>query len=113
MVDHNHVSQRLTSRPQKNEIKLSVCPAVLSSGYGNRQNAREKSTMKLLDGAFLSVDCPRCGYAIDVELVSIRLESTIFCPCCKGRIQLVDGEASLHRAQKEIERAINNFSRNL
>ena len=67
--------------------------------------------MRFLDSAFMSLDCPRCSYAIDVELVSIRLESTIFCPCCKGRIQLVDGEASLHRAQKTIERAIDDFDR--
>ena len=67
--------------------------------------------MSLFDGAFIPVNCPKCGYTTDVELQSIRLHRTVFCSCCKVRIQLVDSDASLHRAEKEIDSAIKDLQR--
>ena len=69
--------------------------------------------MDLFDNVFIPVDCPRCGYATDVELLSVRLQRAIFCSCCKARIQLVDADASLHQAQNEFESAVNDFARKL
>ena len=65
--------------------------------------------MGLFDGLFLPLECPNCNYGMDVELLSVRLEATIFCPCCKITIQLVDADASVHGSQKEIESAIKGF----
>ncbi len=65
--------------------------------------------MGLFDGLFLTLECPNCNYGMDVELLSVRLEATIFCPCCKITIQLVDADASVHGSQKEIESAIKGF----
>ena len=67
--------------------------------------------MSLFDGAFIAVNCPKCGYATDVELQSIGLQRTVFCSCCKVRIQLVDSDANLHRAQKGIDSAIKDIQR--
>ena len=65
--------------------------------------------MDLFDGLFVTLACPNCNYGMDVELFSIRLESTTFCPCCKVTIQLVDSNASVHGAQKEVESAMKDF----
>ena len=69
--------------------------------------------MDLLDGLFVDVDCPNCGYGTDVEVLSVRLEATIFCPCCKSSIHLVDADASVHGAQEEVDLALKDLQREL
>ena len=69
--------------------------------------------MDLFDSLFVTVACPNCNYGMDVELLSVRLEATTFCPCCKVTIQLVDADASVHGAQEEIESAMKDFENQL
>ena len=69
--------------------------------------------MSLIDGLFIVVNCPKCGYGMDVELRSVELQETVFCPCCKVATQLVDANASLYGAQEEIDSAINDLQRQL
>ena len=69
--------------------------------------------MDLFDGLFVTLACPNCNYEMDVELLSARLESTTFCPCCKVTIRLVDADASVHVAQEEIESAMKDFENQL
>ena len=65
--------------------------------------------MNLFDGLFVTLACPKCNYEMDVELLSVRLEATTFCPCCKMTIRLVDADSSVHGAQEEIESALKDF----
>ena len=44
--------------------------------------------MSLIDGLFVVLNCPNCGYGMDVEIRSVELQETAFCPCCKVAIQL-------------------------
>ena len=67
----------------------------------------------MIDRLFVNVDCPNCGYGVDVQILSVRLESTVFCPCCKISIQLVDDGASVHGAQEEVDLALKNLQREL
>ena len=69
--------------------------------------------MNLFDGLFVTLACPKCNYEMDVELLSVRLEATTFCPCCKVTIRLVDADASVHGAQEEIESALKDFESQL
>ena len=69
--------------------------------------------MALFDDLFVALGCSNCNYGMDVELLSVRLEERIFCPCCKVTIQLVDADASVHVAQEEIESAMKDFERDL
>ena len=74
--------------------------------------------MSLIDGLFIVVNCPKCGYGMDVELrshsaINVELQETVFCPCCKVATQLVDANASLYGAQEEIDSAINDLQRQL
>lgn len=65
--------------------------------------------MDLFGGLFVTLNCPNCEYGMDVEFLSVRMQRTIFCPCCKLTIQLVDADASVHSAQKDAELAINSL----
>ena len=65
--------------------------------------------MNLSKGIFVAMPCPVCGYAMDVELLSVNLEERVFCPCCKVTIRLVDAGASLYAAQQETESAIEDL----
>ena len=67
--------------------------------------------MSLIDGLFVVLNCPNCGYGIDVEIRSVELQETAFCPCCKVAIQLVDANASVHGAQEEIDSAMEDLQR--
>ncbi len=69
--------------------------------------------MDLFDGLFVIVGCPNCNYGMDVELLSVRLEATTFCPCCKVTIQLADADASVHGSQEEIESAMKDIESQL
>ena len=69
--------------------------------------------MDLFEGLFVTLACPNCNYGMDVELLSVRLEATIFCPCCKVMVQLVDAEANVHGAQEEVESAMKDFDKQL
>ena len=66
-------------------------------------------TVNLFDGLFVTLACPKCSYEIDVELLSVRLEATTFCPCCKVTVQLVDADASVHGTQEKIESALKDL----
>jgi rubredoxin len=61
------------------------------------------------ESLLVSVECPRCGYALDVQLIDLRLEARIFCPNCKIEIQLMDESASVHGAGEDIEAAMSRL----
>ena len=67
--------------------------------------------MDITKGVFVSVPCPSCGYGLDVELLSVRLEEGVFCPCCKIRIQLIDDDATLFGTQERIEAAFEDLKK--
>ena len=69
--------------------------------------------MSLFDGLFVNLTCPNCSYGMDVELSSVRLEGTTFCPCCKLTVQLVDGDASVYGAQEEVDQGMEELKREL
>lgn len=69
--------------------------------------------MSFFNGLYVTIPCPRCDYGVDVELQSVRLEESVFCPCCKISIQLVDADASAHGAQERMESALKSFESQL
>ena len=69
--------------------------------------------MDLFDGLFVTMNCPKCNYGMDVELLSVRLQAITFCPCCKVAIQLVDADASMHGAQEDLGSAIKEIEREI
>lgn len=69
--------------------------------------------MNISKGAFIEIACPSCSYGIDVDLLSIRLQERVFCPCCKISIQLIDDNATLFAAEETIEAAVEDLTKSL
>lgn len=54
----------------------------------------------------LEVPCPRCEYPVWVRGAEVVAQTTVLCPCCRTRIQLVDDNGSAQNAGDVIERQI-------
>ncbi len=67
------------------------------------------AALAFLDDELVDVPCPRCGYAVDVWMIDIRLGSRVFCPCCKVPIQLVDQHAQAGVASRQLEEALRRL----
>jgi len=66
-----------------------------------------------LDRAWLSAPCPRCTYEVEFTMLQARLEETVYCPCCKGTIRLVDETASVEGSKRDIDNAVNELEQSL
>jgi phage FluMu protein Com len=71
------------------------------------------TTLLNLDGAFVDLECPRCRYPFDVQLLDVRVQARVFCPNCKVGIQLVDEEASTEVGLRTVDRSVNRLDRAL
>lgn len=54
----------------------------------------------------VDVACPRCEYALEIDLVDIRAQSSRYCPACKTRLDLHDSDGSVYGSEQEIEAAL-------
>lgn len=63
----------------------------------------------MFEQTFVDLPCPRCGYPSEVQLLDMRLESRVFCPCCKVAIQLIDDRASMRVAPQQAEDALRRL----
>lgn len=71
-----------------------------------------------LNKIWLDVNCPKCGYIDNIQLIDAKTERTIYCHNCKTSIKLVDGEASVHHgiqkinnSMKDMENIFKNFGK--
>ncbi len=51
----------------------------------------------------------KCGYTVDVQLVDVKSEMTVYCHNCKIQIQLADGEASTNVGIDNMQNALNKL----
>lgn len=58
---------------------------------------------------WIDIECPRCGYAVDLQLVDAKAEATMFCHNCKAIIRLRDHEASVHSGLAAIDAAFQKL----
>jgi hypothetical protein len=78
-------------------------------GPDERVQNQAVSVRDAFESILVPVECPRCGYAVDVQVIDVRLEGRIFCPNCKIPIQLVDKSASVHGAGEDFEAAMSRL----
>lgn len=64
-----------------------------------------------IDREWISIECPKCGYQDEIQLIEARLESTIYCHNCKTLIKLVDEGASIHSGKEAISKSINDLQK--
>lgn len=71
-----------------------------------------------LDNIWVEVECPNCGYSVDIQLLDAKTERTVYCHNCKINLELKDSDASVHsgldsinEAFKELEKTLKNFGK--
>jgi transcription elongation factor Elf1 len=64
-----------------------------------------------LNQTWIEIDCPKCGYAAEVQLVDVKTEKTIFCHNCKVSIKLSDNEASVNSGIESMNNAMNGLEK--
>lgn len=68
--------------------------------------------MSFLDNQSVPVECPECGFITDVTIREVRLQDAIICRGCKGTLQLLDHMHSVRKAQRTMERALDELGGN-
>lgn len=63
------------------------------------------------DHTWIDIECPQCGYSIEIQLIDIKSETIIFCHNCKTCIRLEDNEASIHNGINSINKTINDLDK--
>jgi len=61
----------------------------------------------------IELECPQCGYHLDLLLKQVMVEEIVLCPGCLCDIQLIDESGSTQRAQREINEALNNLKKQI
>lgn len=58
---------------------------------------------------WVDIECPKCNYQDEVQLIDAKSEKSIFCNNCKSIIQLQDSEASVHTGVESINNALKDL----
>ena len=67
---------------------------------------------------WIDIECPKCNYRDEIQLIDAQTEKVIFCHNCKTTIQIHDDNASVHQSvekiksfSKEIDQFFKNFGK--
>ena len=63
----------------------------------------------LFDCTLIPVDCQKCGYIFDAQMLDVRLGCQVFCPACKSLTIFVDEDASAHAAFKQVDQDVKDL----
>lgn len=66
-------------------------------------------TMLDLDHLLVEVPCPRCGYHVEIQLLDARTQVWRWCPCCRGRIHMVEPDGSVSGSTIAVEEAMRSL----
>jgi hypothetical protein len=66
-----------------------------------------------LDGERIYIHCPRCNFLARPFFRQIRHRETIVCGGCKANIRLDDYLGSFRKAQRQVNRALEEFEAQL
>jgi hypothetical protein len=61
----------------------------------------------------VDLECPNCGFLMQVLLKQVIAEETVLCLGCLEEVQLIDEGGSVGDAQRETERVLADLARRL
>jgi hypothetical protein len=61
-----------------------------------------------LDG-LVEVDCPECGYGLELDITDVRCQVSRYCSACKTRLALHDGDGSIYGAEQDVSAALRQL----
>lgn len=56
------------------------------------------------------IECSKCNYKNDLQLLDIKLETKIYCSNCKTCIQLKDDNASFYSGINQMNNFLKDFN---
>jgi len=66
-----------------------------------------------LDEIWIDIECPKCNYSFEIQMIDVRLEKVVYCPNCKCSIQLHDSDASVHTSTRDINIALSDLDKTI
>jgi Zn finger protein HypA/HybF involved in hydrogenase expression len=66
-----------------------------------------------LDEEWIEINCPKCTYSFEIQMIDVRLETINYCPNCKCSIQLKDQNASVYTSTNDINNALNELDKTI
>lgn len=67
----------------------------------------------ILDGTWITFECPKCGLENHCRLQQAALEERVLCRGCHETLHLVDKDASTVTAKRQIDCALNELQRTI
>lgn len=58
---------------------------------------------------WIDIECPKCKYQDEIQLIDSKTEKSIFCNNCKSIIQLHDSDGSVHTGVESINNAVKDL----
>lgn len=62
---------------------------------------------------WIDINCPKCKYGIQIQLIDVKNEAVIYCHNCKSSIHLKDNDASSHKGVSDINNAFDKLNKTL
>lgn len=62
---------------------------------------------------WIDVDCPACGFSLEIQIMDVLCQVYRRCPCCRSRIHLVEAGGEMHGALASVDSAFDDLERNL
>ncbi len=59
--------------------------------------------------SWIEIECPKCSYKNEIQLLDIKFESKIHCSNCKITIQLKDDNASAYTTINNVNNLFNDL----
>jgi hypothetical protein len=63
--------------------------------------------------AWIDVNCPACGFPMEIQLIDAWAQASRWCPCCRRLIHFVEPDASLSSGLAAADRAVERLRRSL
>lgn len=63
--------------------------------------------------SWIDVDCPACGFSLEIQLVDLLCQVYRRCPCCRCRIHLIEAGGEMHGALASMDSAVRDLERDL
>lgn len=83
----------------------------------NALKPTQRRTYTLLSRQFLrawiDLNCPACGYGMEVQLIDAWAQTSRWCPCCRRLIRLAEPDGSLSSGLAAADRAMERLRRSL
>jgi len=62
---------------------------------------------------WIEINCPKCGYGVNVQFIDVKTEKAVFCHNCKISIKLIDSNASTYTSVNNLNKAMSDLENTL